>query len=276
MRAFFMDNLVAVNYFLKMILKSKDIREEVFQKLQFKRNKIDSQLYLDIVLSTNDPVSKKYVTKKQEYGQLLGIEVRVHQTYDNVDVSNSNGIIIQLPATAAEALNISKIPLALDVDLMNNFNELISLGIYPPTIKAILQFIESQSKVNKESKVTIIGEGVLVGAPLKKALLSLGYEVKTCNEFTNNTKEITSQSDVIVSATGVALLVDSSYISRTKKQLWIDAGTAESNGKIVGDINLDISLNDNITLVPCPGGVGPLTVHNIFENLISMYNLNLK
>jgi methylenetetrahydrofolate dehydrogenase (NADP+) / methenyltetrahydrofolate cyclohydrolase len=257
-----------------MLLKSQDIKDTLFKKLLLKRNTIKSELNLDIVLATDNPASLKYVSKKQEYGKLLNINVRVNDSFDNIEFGDSNGVIIQLPTSKKEHLNINMIPLQLDVDLMNNFEELISTGVYPPTIKAILQFIEMYNCTLINPKVVIIGEGILVGKPLINVLKSQGYDVIICNEYTPNTKDITKLGDLIISATGVPLLIDKSYINQDKKQLWIDAGTAESNGKIVGDINHEIEQFDNITLVPCPGGVGPLTVHNLFENLIELYELN--
>jgi 5,10-methylene-tetrahydrofolate dehydrogenase/methenyl tetrahydrofolate cyclohydrolase len=48
----------------------------------------------------------------------------------------------------------------------------------------------------------------------------------------------------------------------------IDAGTADANGKTLGDVSPDLYDLEQITITPQKGGVGPLTVCALFENVI--------
>jgi methylenetetrahydrofolate dehydrogenase (NADP+) / methenyltetrahydrofolate cyclohydrolase len=255
-----------------MIIDNKLIKDKSLQDLTEKLNRIEDPLTLDIVLSTDDPASNKYVSKKQELGTSLGITVNIHKSYTSIDLDKSNGIIIQLPCSKDQEQYLNSIPLHLDVDLFNSSDELAQYGIFPPTIKGILQVLDNPTDL-KGKNIVVIGQGKLVGRPLVDTLIELEATVISCNEHTHNIKEFTRNAYVVVSGTGVGNLVDDSWINPNKPQFWIDAGTSENNGKIIGDINKSVGDFANIKLCPSPKGIGPLTVINIFHNLVDMYVL---
>lgn len=72
--------------------------------------------------------------------------------------------------------------------------------------------------------------------------------------------------DIIVTATGVPGLITSA--GTKQKAVVVDAGTAAEHGKIVGDIAPELRLRDDLTITPEKGGVGPLTVAALFDNVI--------
>jgi methylenetetrahydrofolate dehydrogenase (NADP+) / methenyltetrahydrofolate cyclohydrolase len=255
-----------------MIIDTKLIKEKLIEDLKNKIKRVPKQLTFDIVLSTDNSASKKYVQKKVEFGANIGVQVNVHKKFEDINIENSDGIIIQLPATIDQEKLIQNIPIHLDVDLLKHRDELMKLGIYPPTIKGIIQIMDNPKDL-KGKNIIIIGQGTLIGKPLIDAMLTYNSTIISCNEYTHNIKEFTKLGYIIVSGTGVANLIDESYINTEKPQIWIDAGTTESHGKIVGDINKIVGDYSNIRLCPSPGGIGPLTVVNIFHNLVDMFIL---
>jgi methylenetetrahydrofolate dehydrogenase (NADP+) / methenyltetrahydrofolate cyclohydrolase len=255
-----------------MIINTKLLKEKITEQLKEKLARIEKKLVLDIVLSTQDPASSKYVQKKQELGLSLGIQVNVHKSYDDIDFELTDGVIIQLPATDTEVKKIQNIPIHLDVDLLNHDDKLIKYGIYPPTISGILQVLGSPTNLQGKD-IVVIGQGQLVGKPLLESLIALEATIISCNQYTHNLSSLTKIGYAVISATGVGNLIDEKFINQSKPQIWIDAGTSENNGKIIGDINKSVGDYSNIRLCPCPGGVGPLTVVNIFHNLVDMYVL---
>ncbi|MNL89715.1 Bifunctional protein FolD protein [compost metagenome] len=48
----------------------------------------------------------------------------------------------------------------------------------------------------------------------------------------------------------------------------VDAGTASEHGKIVGDVADAVRERDDVTITPQKGGVGPLTIAALFDNVI--------
>jgi methylenetetrahydrofolate dehydrogenase (NADP+)/methenyltetrahydrofolate cyclohydrolase len=56
----------------------------------------------------------------------------------------------------------------------------------------------------------------------------------------------------------------------------IDVGTTEVDGKLQGDVEFDEASEKAAFITPVPGGVGPLTVTMLMENLITAYEWQVK
>ena len=255
-----------------MIINNQIIKAKSIDELKQKLARIEDPIILDIVFSTDDFASSKYVEMKKKLGQELGIKVNVHRSYSDVNIEASNGVIIQIPCASEEEQYLEVIPKHLDIDLFNNRDQMLRYGILPPTIKGIFQVLDNPKDLRGKT-IVVIGQGKLVGKPLIDCLLDYEATIISCNEHTHNIKKYTQDAFIIISGTGVPNLIDESWINKEKPQYWIDAGTAESNGKIIGDIDQSIGEYSNIHLCPSPKGIGPLTVVNIFHNLVDMYVL---
>jgi methylenetetrahydrofolate dehydrogenase (NADP+)/methenyltetrahydrofolate cyclohydrolase len=73
-------------------------------------------------------------------------------------------------------------------------------------------------------------------------------------------------SDVIVTATGVPRLITSIMVPAGATV--VDAGTASEDGVIVGDVDPELRERDDLKITPEKGGVGPLTIVALFDNVI--------
>ena len=93
-----------------------------------------------------------------------------------------------------------------------------------------------------------------------------GYDVTVFDENSDDMKSKLLDHDVIVSATGVPGLIDSDCVKTGA--VIIDAGTAAEHGKIVGDIASNVRQREDVSITPEKGGVGPLTVTALFDNVI--------
>lgn len=54
----------------------------------------------------------------------------------------------------------------------------------------------------------------------------------------------------------------------------IDVGISRVDGKIVGDIDFDNIKDIALFVTPNPGGIGPMTIAMIIDNLIEMGEVN--
>src|SRR6185295_4652776 len=107
--------------------------------------------------------------------------------------------------------------------------------------------------------------GKLVGAPLEKILGAGGYDVHVADRSTPDLKAETLQADIIITAAGSPAILFSNMIKQ--KAVVVDAGVASEDGKTVGDLAAEVYARDDLTLTPVRGGVGPLTVCALFENV---------
>ena len=118
----------------------------------------------------------------------------------------------------------------------------------------------------KSKKVVILGQGELVGKPVTFLIKSQGVEPLIVTSKTENKENIIKEADIIISGIGKGKYITGSMIK--KDVILIDAGTSEGDSGIVGDVDLD-SVRDVAGFVsPVPGGVGPVTVAMLLENVL--------
>jgi methylenetetrahydrofolate dehydrogenase (NADP+) / methenyltetrahydrofolate cyclohydrolase len=227
---------------------------------------------LAIVQTKDDPVINTYVRLKKDYGTDIGIEVEDHillqadvpKLLNKLNTDKSiHGIIVQLPLEKPEETD--KI-----VNLVNPDKDVDALGdkskFEPATPMAILWLLSGYNIDLKDKRILLIGRGKLVGAPLEKILKSAGHDVEVIDREIPNLAEQTKTADVIITATGSPAILYPDMIKQGA--VVVDAGVASESGKTVGDLAPEVYGRDDLTITPEKGGVGPLTVCALFENVI--------
>ncbi|OGL25983.1 hypothetical protein A3E49_02425 [Candidatus Saccharibacteria bacterium RIFCSPHIGHO2_12_FULL_49_19] len=227
---------------------------------------------LAIVQVKDDPVINTYVRLKQSYGTDVGVEVEQHkvQQSDSTEVIQSlnkdqsvHGVIVQLPLT--DPSETEKI-----VNLVTPDKDVDALGkdakFEPATPMAILWLLGGYDIDLKGKEVLLIGRGKLVGAPLEKILKTSGVNVEVVDRSTPDLQGATLKADVIITATGSPAILYPDMIKQGA--VVVDAGVASEEGKTVGDLSPEVHQRDDLTITPEKGGVGPLTVCALFENVI--------
>jgi methylenetetrahydrofolate dehydrogenase (NADP+)/methenyltetrahydrofolate cyclohydrolase len=136
----------------------------------------------------------------------------------------------------------------------------------PATPMAIMWLLSGYNIDLKGKKILLIGRGKLVGAPLERILNNSGLGVEVIGREVSDLKEHTLKADVIITATGSPAILYADMIKQNA--VVIDAGVASESGKTVGDLAPEVYQRDDLTITPEKGGVGPLTVCALFENVI--------
>jgi methylenetetrahydrofolate dehydrogenase (NADP+)/methenyltetrahydrofolate cyclohydrolase len=227
---------------------------------------------LAIVVAKDDPVIETYIRLKKAYGQDILIEVDIHRIAQsevptllkqlNGD-SSVHGIIVQLPLADVSQTDeiVNLVAPEKDVDALGT--EAI---FEPATPMAILWLLAGYNVDLRGKKVLLVGRGKLVGAPLEKLLKSMQVDVKVVDREATDLSEHTQDADVIITATGSPAILYSDMIKQGA--VVVDAGVASESGKTVGDLEEDVYTRDDLTITPKKGGVGPLTVCALFDNVI--------
>lgn len=228
-----------------------------------------------IVYTGSHAAILKYIALKQEYGQDIEVEVRVFHATDQsiletIDMLNRDtsvhGIVVQLPLedetqtdTVVNAISPQK-----DVDGLG-FKSLYDSA----TSTAINWLLAGYNIDLRNKKIAIVGEGRLVGAPLAKIWKDSGYDVTTFREGDDLTR--LKHAEVIVTATGKPGLLHSAMIP--VGCVVVDAGTADVEGKLSGDLDVGVYARDDLVVTPRYGGVGPLTIVALFDNVLKAADL---
>jgi len=229
---------------------------------------------LAIIRTNPDPVVDSYMKLKQGYGQDISVDVDVH-TIDQSDAiatierlnndTTVHGIIVQipLPDTSQTTDILNAVHPDKDVDgLAAQTNH------DPATPLAIMWLLAGYNISLQDKKIVVVGHGRLVGRPLVAMLAASGLEVEVADKQTphEELRQITKQADVLITATGVPGLITADMIK--PDVVIVDAGVATDSNGLVGDVAPDVRELPNVTITPKQGGVGPLTVCALFENVL--------
>ncbi len=264
-----------------MIIDGKKIAEEIIFKIKQDVAKLKFKPVFCDVLVGNDPVSLSYVKIKGRTAKKAGFKFLLEHLPENttqIELSkkieelnsfpNMCGLIIQLPLpphiNRQEALD--KIDPKLDVDCLGSKSSLTGFSnLLPPTAAAVMEIIDSLPKTYLEGQFVIVGQGQLVGKPVTQLLKNRGLKVMVANSKTENLQEVCKSGDVLITATGRPGLFTKDFIKNGAAV--IDAGTAEMDGGIVGDIDFESAKDVALYITPVPGGVGPITVARLLKNV---------
>lgn len=234
---------------------------------------------LVIFYHSQSPVVETYMRLKRQYGE--DILVDVEQRFVEVEglrseISKANedenvhGIIVQLPLETAEGKVsgqelddiLGEISPEKDVDGLGGEN-----SFDPATAQAINWLLAGYNIDLSKKKIAIVGRGLLVGAPLFRIWRNSGFDVEIFGRDSGDLSNILPEFDVVVTATGVPGLIKSEMLKNGA--VVVDAGTASEGGVIKGDLDEAVrETRKDLALTPKIGGVGPLTVAALIDNVI--------
>lgn len=278
--------------------KARDVRthalKESFSTLGFVAR-------LAIVQIGGNPDSTIYIEQKKKFAVKIGVTV-LHLKFPE-DVSfdtlskeiqrlntdpTIQGIIVQLPLSKHldKEEVIALIHPEKDVDGLTDENQtLLAEGrprFVPATARGVMSLLDFYHIPLEGKKIAVLGRSRLVGLPTALAMRARGALVSVCHSQTTNTRDITRVSDIVVVAIGKPELIDTSYVKEGAIVVDIGINVVESGKSkaesrkleeevpkrhMVGDVKYDEVSKIAYAISPVPGGVGPMTVLSLFENL---------
>jgi methylenetetrahydrofolate dehydrogenase (NADP+)/methenyltetrahydrofolate cyclohydrolase len=294
-------------------IDGRKLRDKILENLKSEISSKKLNLSLGILLIGNDKASETFVNVKRKFGEEIGVKVNVCKlNYENLTAQNfekikneiieklkeiqkqNDGVIVQLPLP--EKLKIytneilSHIQKEKDVDNLNNGN------FKTPIVKSlekILKFIFENSDAKsfgeyfRNKKFAIVGQGQVVGMPIKRYLDENGFQniVVLEEDFVQNENVIESKfeckklndCDVVISCVGSPYLIKAQMLQ--VNSILIDYGCSyvsenenmPEKKKLVGDFDVECFSKSSF-YTPTPGGTGPMVVACLFENLLSIIN----
>ena len=277
------------------ILDGKKVSAKVREDLKlevdnFKKEGINPKLA--VIMVGNDPASKVYVRNKNkaceeigiEYEEfLLGEETTMEELLNVIDNLNKNqnidGILLQSPIP--KHLDINKAFRAIlpekDVDGFHPINAgKLSIGekcFVPCTPHGVVKIIEEYNIETEGKNVVIVGRSNIVGKPLIQCMLQKNATVTVCHSKTRNLEEFTRKADILIVAIGKQKFITENMVK--EGVVVIDIGiNRNEEGKLVGDVDFDSVSKKASYITPVPGGVGPMTVAMLMENVVEAAKQN--
>lgn len=240
---------------------------------------------LEIIQVGANDASDIYVSNKIRVASRIGMRAHLNKFPDDVNESDlvdlirkynndqeTHGIMLQLPVP--RHLNkrkiLDEISPQKDVDGLTTTNQALlyfgTPGIVPCTPKGILAMIKSVTEDIAGKHAVVIGRSEIVGKPMASLLLLENCSVTVLHSKSTNLSHIASSADILISATGIPNLVDHTFVK--PGAIVIDVGISRVEGHIVGDVNTHDVEQKAMAVSPVPGGVGPMTIAMLLENLL--------
>lgn len=241
------------------------------------------------ILVGDDPASRLYLRVKGRFASRTGIDFQVKEFSPAVSereltdfiqrVGNSRevgGIMVQLPLPGKfheegrERKILEFIDPEKDVDCLTEENlHLVAAGkprFLPAAVKAVITIIKIASchflaGGGRQPEVLVVGAKGMVGRPLVSYLSAAGAEVSGADCETQNLTDLCRRADILITATGRPGLIRKEMVK--PGAVVIDVGSPK------GDVDFGAVREIAGFITPVPGGVGPLTVAALFENLLA-------
>lgn len=283
------------------LLDGKKIRDQIKARLKKEIHDLLEEGYVRptvaIIQVGDNKESSLFIENKKKFGEAISVEVlhihlpsnapeeKVIEEIQNLNNDQSvHGIIVQmpLPKQVRREVCIESINPKKDVDGLHSENVKAlwvhdSHGIIPATTRGILTLLSAHGITIEGKNVVVVGRSSLVGKPTFVALLNKNATVTMCHSKTPNLEFYTAPADILIAAAGVPRLISEQHVR--PGQVVIDVGiTIEEipERKAVGDANFDRIKDIVHAITPVPGGVGPMTVASLFENLFDAYMKKVK
>lgn len=251
---------------------------------------------LTIIQVGDRPDSSTYVKMKLKAAEEAAIDCHIIKLPETVtefellsEISKLNaditvdGILIQLPIPAH--LNETKITSAVaaskDVDGFGpeSVGELAKkVGnpkFLPCTPKGIMQLLELSNVTIQGKTAVVLGRSDIVGRPIANLLTKANATVTILHSRTpqEQIELFLSNADIVVVAIGQANFVKGEWLKKGSVVIdvganFIEDASRKSGSRMVGDVDFESALPVASLITPVPGGVGPMTVANLLDNVI--------
>ncbi len=271
------------------IIDGKKLAKEIREKLKLKSNELKEKGInpkLAVIMVGDDKASQVYVKNKSKACNEIGIEfeefildkdIRQDELINLIEKLNNDdhihGILLQSPIPAHLDINeaFKTINPEKDVDGFNPVNVgklcLNQDTFVSCTPYGIMKMFEAYNIDLTGKNVTIIGRSNIVGKPLIQCCLNKNATVTVCHSKTKDLKEHTKNADVVISAIGKSKFVTEDMIK--SGAVVIDVGTNRGeDGKLTGDVDFENVSKKASYITPVPGGVGPMTIAMLMNNVI--------
>lgn len=286
-----------------MIIDGRTIANHILADLLIRVDELQEtyalQPHLAVIRVGDDPAITSYINQKQKKAKEIGALVSVYSFPESVtqaelkksiDFLQQNGeihgLILQLPVP--KSINYEELILDIHPDKdVDGFrpNSPFTIPVAAAVIKvleiAYAKELEKRVTEEKETvvanstflswlaskKIVVMGKGKTGGQPVADFMKHYGAEVIIIDSQTTHVADITQKADIIITAVGKPHILTADMIQQDAILVGIGMSMDE-NGKFVGDYNEDDIKDKASCYTPIPGGVGPVNVACLLENLV--------
>lgn len=266
-----------------MIVDGRALAKEVLRSAKERAEKLARAPHVLVIVANETAATKSYLAIKKARAEDAGCtleELRfdphtatTEELRTAVLATDADAIIVQLPLAERMDTRVvcDAIPIEKDVDVLSTgarmlFEADASDALIPPVALAVGKILEFGNVDPKGKKSVVVGAGWLVGKPCATYLSHAGADVSHLTLESGHT-DMLKEADILIAGAGSPHFIKPEMLK--EGVVLIDAGTSESNGELAGDADPDCA-EKCLLITPVPGGVGPLSVACLFENVVTL------
>jgi len=269
------------------LLKGKKIAGKILKDLKKALQKQKNRPGLAVVLVGENKASKVYVGLKKKAAKAVGINFYLYKfkklekesvVIKKIKELNKDkkisGMIVQLPLPSGfstqKIINVIDVQKDADGFHPENLKKFIAggKGVEPVFPKAIISILEElpRAELSETKKAVIIANSKEFGNTMKAALKIKGIKADyiLARDIKNKSDKI-KEAGILISAVGKPRLIKGGMIK--KDAIIIDGGITKIGRKVFGDVDFNSVKNKVSYITPVPGGVGPVTIACLLENV---------
>lgn len=271
------------------IIDGKKLAKKIREELKIKCDELKQKgIYpkLAVIMVGNNPASKVYVRNKSNACADVGVEYVEYLLEENIEQEELIELIKKLNEDKTIKGILLQSPIPMHLDINEAFKTITYIkdvdGFSPASVGklcigedtfisctpyGVMKMLEEYNIDLNGKHVVILGRSNIVGKPLIQCCLQKNATVTICHSKTQKLEEITKQADVLISAIGQPEFVKTDMIK--DKAVVIDVGiNRNKDGKLVGDVDFENVKEKASYITPVPGGVGPMTIAMLMNNVI--------
>lgn len=278
---------------MTILLKAKPVVDQSVEELRRKCQELKERGInpaMRVILVGNHKPSLIYTRNKKRFCEKIGADCEILHWPEDIDEQKFlkqveetgkdpkvHGLFIQLPLPKhLEHLKVGElVPPAKDVDGFHSRNTgALYSGLtgdkilLPCTPKGIVTLLNHYNIKLAGTHIVVIGRSKIVGRPMAMLATNQNATVTLCHSHTKNLEKHTQRADIIISAVGKPRFLNKSYIGDNQPVI-VDVGiNHDANGKLCGDVDFDDVQEIVKAITPVPGGVGPMTILSLVQNLL--------
>ena len=275
------------------IIDGKKLAKEIRENLKIKCDELKEKGInpkLAVIMVGEDKASKVYVRNKSKACDEIGIafeeflldeNITQKELIDLIQKLNKDktihGILLQSPIPKHLDINEAFRTIApeKDVDGFNPVN-VGKLSLNQDTFVSctpygIMKMFEAYNIDLEGKNLVLVGRSNIVGKPLIQCCLNKNATVTVCHSRTKNLKEHTKNADIVIAAIGKSKFITEDMIKDNAVVIDVGINRGE-DGKLTGDVDFENVSKKASYITPVPGGVGPMTIAMLMNNVIKAAN----
>mgnify|MGYP000089234282 FL=1 len=270
------------------LIDGKKVAEKCKKNIEERIKKLNKMPGFAVIRIGEDEASKIYVRLKHKMSEELGINFTEYHLDEDVTQEELISLIKKLNADDKVDGILLQSPIPYHLNILEAFQTIAPEkdidGFSPINVGKLVQRQEcfaactptgvmtmlKEYNISIEGKhAVVIGRSNIVGRPMAELLLNANATVTICHSKTQNLADIVKTADILVVAIGKPKFITADMIKEGAVVVDVGINRIPDSKKIVGDVDFENVKEKCSYITPVPGGVGPMTIMTLMDNVVT-------